>query len=299
VKLGVNLPNFGPGTTTDSLASWVRFAENAGFDLAMMSDHIAPTPDVAELYPPPFYDPFATLAWMAGITETIKLGTTVTILPYRHPLLVARMAANIDQFSGGRFVLGVGVGWSPLEFEALGVPFRERGAITDDHLAALTAVWAEEQATHHGPYVSFRSVATAPSGVQSPHPPIWVGGASPAAIRRAARFGDAWHPINVDPAWLGGDGLDALNAEAERAGRPRPALAPRIRLRLTDGPLADGDRRTGEGSLSQVLGDLHRFADAGADHLIVDTNPDHPSARRPAAVDQAMLEQVLTAHLKG
>jgi alkanesulfonate monooxygenase SsuD/methylene tetrahydromethanopterin reductase-like flavin-dependent oxidoreductase (luciferase family) len=111
VKLGVNVPNFGPGTGPESLTGWVRFAEDAGFSLAMMSDHVAVTPDVAELYPPPFYDPFTTLAWLAGLTERIELGTTVTILPYRHPLLTARVAANIDDLSGGRFVLGVGVGW--------------------------------------------------------------------------------------------------------------------------------------------------------------------------------------------
>jgi alkanesulfonate monooxygenase SsuD/methylene tetrahydromethanopterin reductase-like flavin-dependent oxidoreductase (luciferase family) len=140
VKFGINVPNFGPGTDPASLAEWVRSAGSAGFDLAMMSDHVAVTPDVAELYPPPFYDPFTTLAWLAGITERIELGTTVTVLPYRNPVLTARMAANTDQISGGRFILGVGVGWSKQEYAALGVPFGRRGAITDEYLAAIGAV---------------------------------------------------------------------------------------------------------------------------------------------------------------
>src|SRR5690606_1924702 len=111
--------------------------EDSGFAIAMVSDHLAPTPDVAELYPSPFYDPYATLAWMAGFTDRIELGTTVTIVPYRHPLLTARLASNIDAFTGGRFVLGVGVGWSEAEYAALGIPFRQRGRITDEYLAAI------------------------------------------------------------------------------------------------------------------------------------------------------------------
>lgn len=122
MKLGVNVPNFGPTATPDNLREWIRFADDAGFDLAMMSDHVAPTPDVTAIYPPPFYDPFTTLAWLAGASDRLELGTSVTILAYRHPLLVARVAANIDRFTGGRFVLGVGVGWSEREYTALGVP---------------------------------------------------------------------------------------------------------------------------------------------------------------------------------
>jgi hypothetical protein len=105
----------------------VRFAGSAGFELAMMSNHVVITPDVAELYPPPFYDPFTTLAWLAGITERIELGTTVTVLPYRNPVLTARMAATVDRISGGRFILGVGVGWSRQKYAAIGVPFERAG----------------------------------------------------------------------------------------------------------------------------------------------------------------------------
>ena len=102
------------------------------------------TPDVAEQYPAPFYEPFTTLSWLAGVTERVRLGTTVLIVPYRHPLLVARMAANLNRLSGGRLVLGVGVGWARQEFEALGVPFGRRGALTDEHLDAIRAAWADD-----------------------------------------------------------------------------------------------------------------------------------------------------------
>jgi alkanesulfonate monooxygenase SsuD/methylene tetrahydromethanopterin reductase-like flavin-dependent oxidoreductase (luciferase family) len=141
VRLGVNVPNFGPGTEPGVLRCWAQTVEGLGFDLLMISDHIVVTPDVAEQYPAPFYEPFTTLAWLAGITGRVRLGTTVLIVPYRHPLLIARMAANLNDLSGGRLVLGVGAGWAAQEFGALGVPFRQRGKLTDDYLRAVRAAW--------------------------------------------------------------------------------------------------------------------------------------------------------------
>ena len=134
--MGVNVPNFGPGTAPGLLRRWAQTVEGLGFDLLMISDHIAVTPDVAEQYPPPFYEPFTMLAWLAGLTGTIRLGTTVLIVPYRHPLLIARMAANLNELSGGRLVLGVGVGWAVQEFDVLGVPFRQRGKLTEAPVTA-------------------------------------------------------------------------------------------------------------------------------------------------------------------
>lgn len=279
----------------------MRFAENTGFAAALMSDHVAVTPDVAELYPPPFYDSLTTLAWMAGITERIQLGTTVTVLPLRNPLSTARVTANIDQFSGGRFIFGVGVGWSTKEYTALGIPFERRGAITDDYLAAIKKLWTATATSHDGEFVSFRDVRTGPNPSQRPHPPIWVGGSSPRAIRRAARLGDAWHPINEPIDWLRTKGLDALQREADSAGRSVPDLCPRIRLRLTDTALDESDRRVGEGTADQVLGDLEELATLGAAYVVLDTNPDHPSQRRPPSVDWRMLETMVSKarHLTG
>lgn len=291
MRLGVNVPNFGPGTGPESLAGWARFAEGTGLSPAMVSDHVAVTPEVAELYPPPFFDPFTTVAWLAAMTERIDLGTSVTILPYRHPLLTARIAANVDDLSGGRFVLGVGVGWSPQEYAALGVPFERRGAITDDHLAAVTALWSADITSYEGELVSFPDVH-APRPARRPHPPIWVGGTSRAALRRTVAFGDAWHPNNAELGWLASTGVPALRSLSAAAGRPVPAFCPRMRLRLTDVALDEARRRAGEGSLDQVLHDLDRLAALGAEVVVLDTNPDHPSGRRPATEDWQMLESV-------
>ena len=158
--MGVNVPNFGPGTEPGVLRRWAQTVEGLGFDLLMISDHIVVTPDVAEQYPVPFYETFTTLAWLAGITGRIRLGTSVLIMPYRHPLLVARMAANLNDLSGGRLVLGVGAGWAAQEFGALGVPFAQRGKLTDDHLRAVRAAWRTTRTTAAGGYRS-GSVATA------------------------------------------------------------------------------------------------------------------------------------------
>ena len=280
MRIGVNLLNFGPGVSPESLAGWTRLAETLGYHFVMISDHVAMTGDVVARYPAPFYDPFVTLGWLAAETRRVELGTTVVILPYRHPLHTARLAANVDRLSGGRFIFGVGVGWARQEFEALGVPFERRGAMSNDYLAAIKTAWTNDPATHTGPFVSFRDVHTGPRPVRTPHPPIWVGGASDAALRRAVRLGDAWHPIRIRVPWLRDTGLPRLREIADKEGRPRPALCPRIRLHLTESALAEDGRIAGEGSLEQVRADLAALAALGASYVLLDTYTDDPDATR-------------------
>jgi probable F420-dependent oxidoreductase len=280
MRVGVNLLNFGPGVSPESLAGWTQLAETLGYHFVMISDHVAMTPDVVARYPAPFYDPFVALAWLARATTRVELGTTVVILPYRHPLHTARLAANVDRLSGGRFILGVGVGWARQEFEALGVPFERRGAISNDYLAAIKTAWTCDPASHRGPFVAFRDVHTGPRPLRSPHPPIWVGGASDAAMRRAVRLGDAWHPIRIRIPWLRDTGLPRLREIADREGRPLPALCPRIRLRVTATELADQQRIAGEGSLDQIRDDLQMLAGLGASYVLLDTYTDDAEATR-------------------
>lgn len=294
MRFGVNILNFGPGTDPSTLLGWARYAEDRGFHLAMISDHVAITPDVAATYPAPFYDPFTTLAWLSGLTERIELGTTVAIVPYRHPLHTARVAANIDRFSGGRFVLGVGVSWPRQEYAALNVPFERRGRMTDEYLEVITRAWTEETISFDGDFVSFDDVATGP--LPTRRPPIWVGGASEAAIRRAVRFGDAWHPLNQRIPWLRAEGVPALHRAADTAERPVPAFAPRLPLRLTDTALDDDTRLAGQGTLDQVRRDLDHLAELGATRIVFDTYPGAPGDMRPAEEDQRLLD-VLAEHV--
>ena len=269
MRLGVNVPNFGPGTGPDVLRRWALTVEGLGFDLLMMSDHIAVTPDVAQQYPAPFYEPFTTLSWLAGLTRRVRLGTTVLIVPYRHPLLTARMAANLNDLSGGRLVLGVGVGWARQEFDALGVPFRERGRLTDEHLLAIRAAWQDA-----GDY-------------RSGQIPVWIGGNSDAALRRAVRLGDAWHPLRFTPGWI-----------AEAAGRLKasggqPALMPRIALHLTAEPVTDGDRLAGHGTIDQITADLGLLCSLGADTVVLDPfNGDPRETAEPEGAWRALASVV-------
>ncbi|MER5326034.1 LLM class flavin-dependent oxidoreductase [Streptosporangium roseum] len=251
MQIGINVPNFGPGTDPGTLRSWAQTVEGLGFDLLMVSDHVAVTPDVAEQYPAPFYEPFTTLAWLAGITSRVRLGTTVLIVPYRHPLLIARMAANLNQLSGGRLVLGVASGWARQEFEALGVPFQQRGKLTDDHLRAVRSAWEDDE--------DYRSGRI----------PIWVGGNSDAGLRRAVRLGEAWHPLRSTLPWLR-EAADRMKAVADEQGRPVPALTPRIALRLTESPITDPGRLAGEGTIDQVIDDLRQLRLLGADTVVLD-----------------------------
>ncbi|MEU7923485.1 LLM class flavin-dependent oxidoreductase [Micromonospora zamorensis] len=263
MQIGVNVPNFAPGTDPDVLRRWAQTVEGLGFDLLMVSDHIVVTPDVAEQYPAPFYEPFTTLSWLAGVTSRVRLGTTVLIVPYRHPLLMARMAANLNRLSGGRLVLGVGVGWARQEFEALGVPFQRRGALTDDHLRAMRDAWRNTDDYDTGAI------------------PIWVGGNSEAGMRRAVLLGDAWHPLRVAPGRLA-EAAGRLKIIADELDRPVPALVPRIALQETREPVTAADRLAGVGTIDQITADIDQIRLLGAEAVVLDPfNGDLTEIRQP------------------
>ncbi len=297
MKVGVNLINFGPSASPDSLRRWAELTEALGYHLLMTSDHVATTRDVQARYPAPFYEPLSTLGWLAGITKRVMIGTTVIIVPYRSPLETARAFANIDQLSGGRCILGAGVGWAKEEFEALNVPFNRRGAVTNEYLAAIKEFWTHETASFKGEFVQFQDVNTAPLPVQKPHPPIWVGGPSDAALRRTVRYGDAWHPIRIKLDSFRDIGIPRLKEIADAEGKPMPKLCPRIRLRLTETPMPEDDRIAGEGTVDQVRRDMAALEALGCDYVLLDTYYDDIEATRNLETAWRMLavmaEQVL------
>ncbi|GAA0575779.1 LLM class flavin-dependent oxidoreductase [Kribbella sandramycini] len=272
----MNVPNFGPGTSPARLRDWAQVVEGLGYDLLMMSDHVVITPDVAEQYPAPFYEPFTTLSWLAGLTSRVKLGTTVLIAPYRHPLLVARMAANLAELSDDRLILGVGAGWAQQEFAALGTSHETRGRQTTDLLTTLRSAWSD----------------TADYGKTTI--PLWVGGNSDAAIRRAIRYGDAWHPLRQSLNWLRA-ATTRVGSLAAALDRPVPLFTPRILLRLTPEPLPDS-RLAGEGSIKQVLADLDVLRALGASTVVLDPFVGDPAETlHPEAAWQSLA--TLAAHL--
>jgi probable F420-dependent oxidoreductase len=248
-------------------------AEDLGLDGIFVPDHILAKPATTQHYGAHWPDPFALLAFLAGRTRRIHLGASVIVLPYRNALVAAKSAATVDQASGGRFIFGVGVGWDQEEFRDLGLPFHRRGRMSDDYIRAIKAAWAADVPAYTGEFLAFSGAAFSPRPVQRPHPPIWVGGspgaAVPAALRRCAELGDAWHPLALSLDDLE-KGYGAVREMAARAGRHEvPGLAPRNLLDLTDRPRGAG-RAAFQGSLDEVVGDVRRARALGAEWLTFD-----------------------------
>ena len=248
-------------------------AEELGLDGVFVPDHILAPSATTQHYGGHWPDPFSLLAYLAGRTRRIQVGTSVIVLPYRNPLVTAKAAATVDQVSGGRFVFGVGVGWDEEEFRDLALPFRERGRLSDEYLRVIKAAWSSDKPEFKGQYLSFANATFAPRPAQRPHPPIWVGGTpgiiSSAAVRRTAELGDAWHPLGLSVDDLE-KGLATLREMATRFGRrDAPGLAPRNMLNLADRPRGAG-RASFEGSPDEVAADLRRVQALGVEYLTFD-----------------------------
>jgi probable F420-dependent oxidoreductase len=215
VKLGVALRSMGPQSEPATFLACARAAEAAGLADVWIQDHIAIPPDDAEGSGGRYLDPLTALAWLAGRTERIGLGVGVLILPYRPPLPTAKAVATVQELSGGRLRLGVGVGWMAPEFRALGVPRAQRGRIADDTLAFLLRCFEQDVTESNGQPFLFLP--------RPPRPPIYVGGTGAHALRRAVRFGDGWMPMTGDPAKLAPE-IAKLRDLAARAGRATPEV---------------------------------------------------------------------------
>jgi probable F420-dependent oxidoreductase len=215
MKIGLQLRNFGPQSTRALIADAARAAEEAGIDDLWVADHLALAPEDSEGSDGRYLEPLATLAFLAGITERVGLAVGVLIVPYRPALLSAKWIASIQELSGGRLILGVGVGWMDKEFRALGVDRRRRGALTDRALAFLHECFERDEVEANGQKFLFRP--------RPPRPPIIVGGAPPHAIRRAVRFGDGWMPTAMHADVLE-SGITDLRAGMAAAGKPAPEV---------------------------------------------------------------------------
>lgn len=224
------------------------------------------------------------LAFLAGQTRTIRLVTSVIIVPHRNPLVAAKALATLDVLSEGRLIVGVGVGWMREEFEALGLPpFEQRGAVTDEYIRAFKELWMSENPTFEGKYCRFSNISFLPKPVQKPHPPIWVGGESRRALRRTAELGNGWYPISSNPQFPLGEpeqlaaGLQRLAAYAKEAGREPAEID--IIYRTHDYQLLKEDRtpvsstevrRPFVGSADEIAADIRRYEAMGVGYLVLD-----------------------------
>jgi probable F420-dependent oxidoreductase len=224
------------------------------------------------------------MAFIAGKTRRLRLVSSVMILPHRNPVVTAKTLATIDVLSNGRVTVGVGVGWLREEFQALGAPdFDRRGAVSDEYLRIFKALWTQSPASFEGKYYRFDEIRCLPAPVQKPHPPIWVGGHSPAALRRVARYGDGWHPVGANPAVplrpaeLRAS-LDELYRLTEKEGRDPRALTISFKAPVYDARQAldagGTERRPFSGSPAQIADDVATYARLGVSELIFDFRSD-------------------------
>jgi len=252
MKYGIAIRNMGPQSNRNTIRECARIAESANFDALFVSDHLCIPPDQTEGSGGRYLDVLATLAFLAGATDRIRLGVSVLVLPYRPAVLTAKQIATIQELSGARMILGVGVGWMKPEFDALGIDLKKRGAISTETLAVIRHLWDSEQPRpYEGKLVNFPAFVFLP---RPQRPPIWIGGHSAAAIERVLKFGDGWHPM-LRPAELK-PAVDALNAKMKAAGKPAPEIIVRRGLKLDD-PAAASER-------------IKADSDAGATYFILD-----------------------------
>ena len=291
MEFGFGVPSRGPLASLENIVALAQKGEELGFDIITVSDHIVVPNDIDSIYPynetgeftssqsGEYMEQLTTVAYLAGVTSRIKLLTSVMVLPHRAPVLTAKMLATIDVLSQGRLIVGCGVGWMEEEFEAIGAPpYAERGAVGNEYLRVFKELWTSDDPTFDGDYASFSNIAFAPKPVQQPHPPLWIGGESPPALRRAAQLGDAWYPICSNPAFPVGtiaqyaEHQARVRANAERAGRDPATLDFAYSVNWyddTQAHTADGERRILTGSAHQIAGDVKALEELGVNHLVL------------------------------
>lgn len=290
-----NADYLGFEATTEGIIQTACKAEALGFDAVFVNDHIIVDTSPRSTAWANTYDPFIALSFIAAHTTRIPIGTSVLIMPYRNPIATAKMMATLDQMSGGRVIAGIGVGWSETEYRALGVPFHERGARTNEYLRIWQACWGPDEVSFEGKFFSFANMRINPKPLQQPHPPIWVGGSSPAALRRAAEFAQVWQPTPTPLAELM-ERQAYLREACDKIGRrdvPVTRMSFRVNFSaITGNTVPDGaDRPTGQGTPAQVAEDIQRYRqEAGVEAFQVNFNGCHSLDQLFASMDCFMDE---------
>ncbi len=296
MQFGLHLPASSFGVTSADLIRFARQAEALGFYCITVADHVivpenlsVPYPYTVDgKYPGTGYhlETLTTMAFLAGVTERIRFVTSVMIAPYRNPIITAKMLASLDVLSQGRVIVGLGVGWMKEEFETLSTPpFAERGRVTDEYIKAFRELWTSENPSFRGKYCNFSNIVFTPKPVQKPAIPIWIGGHSRQAIRRAGQLGDGWHPIGgvptipLEPEEMVKN-LELLAGYAEKAGRNPKDIRVALKGSLFDREkqASPGKRRRFIGSAEEIATDIREYRDAGVDTMIFDV-------RRPTVTE--------------
>ena len=268
MKFGLGTVTRGIFTNRETFMTVAKAADRSGFDFLAVTDHLIPPKVQVSKYPYTIggamvgmdeghcFDQLTTIAFLAACTERLKLLTSVMVVPHRPAVLAAKMVATIDVLSKGRLILGVGSGWMREEIETLGAPFEARGKLTDETLAAFKELWTKDDPSFDGTHVKFANVVFQPKPIQKPHPPIWIGGESKAAIRRTIQFADAWYPGNnsqtqpLDTPERLGAGIAHVKQACKTAGRDPASLGVGL---LVQNYFEWGDHKTNDGSARRLF----------------------------------------------
>jgi probable F420-dependent oxidoreductase len=279
MKIGFSLLNNWGIEDVQALVGLAERAEELGFDSVWTHDHVFNVGHVFDrIGGRPYYEPLTLLSFVAARTRRVRLGTSVLVLPYHNPIRLAKTAATLDVLSGGRLILGVGVGAIESEMEAMGTPFKERAAFTDEAIGVMRTLWSEEDPRFDGKYSRFAGMKFSPKPVQKPSVPILIGGVSRAAIRRAARLGDGWQPLGLAPDALG-QGIAALRVELRACGRDAAKVPVSIAMSIT----TSTPRRYALGTeQAEIVQNAKAFASLGVETLIISANTSDPREARSA-----------------
>ena len=286
MQIGFNAPSGGPLATPEHLTRLAQDAETMGYGYATISDHVVIPTDIHAKYPysdsgefpaasrGERHEQLTQVMFLAAKTTTLRLVTSVMVVPHRPALLTAKILSTIDVLSGGRLTLGIGAGWLQEEFEALQVPdFAARGKVTDEYILAARELWTAPEPRFAGEFVRFQDISFQPKPVQPGGPPVWVGGESGPALRRTARLGDGWYPIGTNPSFPLESlarfraAVAKLRGLVEKEGRDpaKVALAYRVQKYGPEVPAVagDGERRLFSGTPAQIADDLKALRDLG------------------------------------
>jgi len=278
MKLGICLPHYGRPIEVPRMLEVARRAEDRGLDSVWVTDHVIVPNQANVIYREHMLDPLAVLPWLAGVTHRIALGTSVVILPYRSPIPVATLLASVDVLSGGRLIVGAAIGWLEGEFEALGVPFKERVSRSEEALELFRTLWTREHPEIETSRHRLRDVSFSPMPLQKPRPPLYVGGNSEGALRRVARLADGWHATatNHDAFRQGVETLRRFWKDAGREGEPALSLRIPIVLDGVHQPAVDmaliRGRHVIGGTVAKIAEELRGFRDLGCGHIALEVS---------------------------
>ena len=252
-------------------AAMSKCAEELGYDMISIPEHFVVPHSHVELSGPHFLHSTVAQAFVAGATQRIRVNSCVTILPLQHPIVMAKALSTADWMSGGRVTVTFGVGWDAAEFQALGVPFRERGRMADEYLAAIVELWTSESPSFAGKYVSFADIAFAPNPVQRPHLPIWIGGDADPVLKRAAKFASGWWPFLTRPEELRAK-IDFITSQPTYDGRPFDVMYPLGMGTVGEGHVTVEDAEHHDATNAQQIVDrLNEYAEMGVTFSSVPT----------------------------